>query len=83
MTLRRWARRALRASGVAAFVLIIAYVALFRPWQRRWDGTPSELALPLPGDSIVTHPVHVTTRAITIDAPPELVWPWLVQMGYG
>ena len=24
---------------------------------------------------------HVTTRAVTIDAPPERVWPWLVQMG--
>ena len=24
-----------------------------------------------------------TTRAITIDAPPEAVWPWLVQMGQG
>ena len=25
----------------------------------------------------------VETRGITIDAPPEAVWPWLVQMGYG
>ena len=24
----------------------------------------------------------VTTHAITIDAPRELVWPWLVQMGW-
>ena len=81
MTLRRFLQRAL--IGIAAFglVLTIAYAALFRPWQRRWDGTPAELALPLPGDSIVTDPVHATTRAISIGAPPELVWPWLVQMG--
>ena len=83
MTLRLWARRALLGAGVVALGLLVAYVALFRPWQHRWDATPAERALPLPGDSIVTNPVHLTTRAITIAAPPELVWPWLVQIGYG
>lgn len=81
MTLRPVLRRALLGIGAVVLVSVIAYGALFRPWQRRWDGTPAELALLLPGDSIVTDPVHVTTRAITIGAPPELVWPWHVQMG--
>lgn len=27
------------------------------------------------------HPRFQSTRAITIDAPPERVWPWIVQMG--
>jgi hypothetical protein len=81
VTVGRFVQRALRACGVALLVLVIAYVALFRPWQHRWDATATEIALALPGDSIVSHPVHLTTRAITIGAPPELVWPWLVQMG--
>jgi hypothetical protein len=37
----------------------------------------------LPGDELVPHPMVEWTRALTIDAPPEAVWPWLAQMGYG
>ena len=37
----------------------------------------------LPGDGIVAEPMVVTNHAITIDAPPQDVWPWLVQMGWG
>jgi hypothetical protein len=36
----------------------------------------------LPGDQIVSHPTMPITRAITIQAPPHAVWPWLDQMGY-
>jgi hypothetical protein len=37
----------------------------------------------MPGDELVSDPSFNATRAITIDAPPEAVWPWLVQLGYG
>lgn len=37
----------------------------------------------LPGDDIVVDPEVVTDHAITIDAAPGDVWPWLVQMGWG
>jgi hypothetical protein len=37
----------------------------------------------LPGDELLAAPDVVATRAITIDAPPSAVWPWLVQMGSG
>jgi hypothetical protein len=37
----------------------------------------------MPGDELVAEPSFNATRAITIDAPPEAVWPWLVQIGYG
>jgi hypothetical protein len=37
----------------------------------------------IPGDDIIAEPVVVTNHAITIDAPPGYVWPWLVQMGWG
>lgn len=33
------------------------------------------------GDALIPHPTKVDTHAITINAPPEQVWPWLVQMG--
>jgi hypothetical protein len=34
------------------------------------------------GDDIVPKASFNATRAITINAPPELVWPWIAQMGY-
>ena len=49
----------------------------------QWGATPSEANAVLPGDEIIDDPSMITTRAITIDAPPEAVWPWLVQMGQG
>ena len=43
---------------------------------------PGEDAQALPGDELVADPLWQSTRAITIEAPPELVWPWIVQMGF-
>lgn len=39
--------------------------------------------MPLPGDDLVPEPTFAATRAITIDARPDEVWPWIVQIGYG
>ena len=43
---------------------------------------PGEASSTLPGDELVPEPRWQSTRAITIDAPPEQVWPWIVQMGF-
>jgi hypothetical protein len=45
--------------------------------------TSLEKRRPLPGDVFVPEPIFVSTHAITIDAPPERVWPWIAQMGAG
>jgi hypothetical protein len=37
----------------------------------------------MPGDEFVPEASFNATRAITVDAPPEAVWPWIVQMGFG
>lgn len=37
----------------------------------------------MPGDEVVPRPTFKATRAITIDAPPEAIWPWLIQIGFG
>jgi hypothetical protein len=55
---------------------------LYRHWHVRWGATDEELRASLPGDAIVPQASLNATRAITIDAPPERVWPWIVQMGY-
>src|SRR5207302_7843501 len=46
-----------------------------------WGATPAEISMSLPGGDPSLGPDAYFTRAITIDAPPSVVWPWLVQMG--
>jgi len=59
----------------------VAYARWVRPWQLTWGATPAEVARHLPSDGLVAAPTFNATRAITIAAPPEQVWPWIVQMG--
>ena len=54
-----------------------------RPWHLRWGTTRAEIAAPMPGDDVVPRAQFNATRAISIGAPPERVWPWIVQLGYG
>ena len=68
------------ASAAAIFLL---YVLVIAPWQHRWGATDDEVARTLPGDEIAVPHVGSATRAITIAAPPDQVWPWLVQIGLG
>jgi hypothetical protein len=35
----------------------------------------------MPGDDLVGRPSFNATRAITVAAPPEKIWPWLIQVG--
>jgi hypothetical protein len=77
-------RRAVVIGGVGAAAIAalrVAWTKVFTPWQRRWGATDAEVAMALPGDALTSPPVEQNTRAITIAAPPEDVWPWLVQMG--
>ena len=55
---------------------------LYRPWHLRWGATDAEVEGMMPGDEIVANASFNATRAITIAAPIERVWPWIVQMGY-
>lgn len=55
---------------------------LYRSWHLRWGATDAEVQGMMPGDEIVSNASFNATRAITIAAPIERVWPWIVQMGY-
>lgn len=72
--------RKLAALGMATPVL---YMLAVRPWHLRWGATDREARMPLPGDDLIPLPASGSTRAITINAPVEQVWPWVVQMGQG
>lgn len=69
------------ALGWAAALAHLAYALVVRPWHLEWGATEEELRRPMPGDELIPHPMMVATRAVSIDASPEEVWPWLVQMG--
>jgi hypothetical protein len=45
--------------------------------------TAAERHHPLGADELVPDPIFTSTHAITIDAPPEGVWPWIAQMDAG
>jgi hypothetical protein len=66
-----------------AAVLLGAIWPLLRPLTRRWGVRPTELDRLWPGDEIIPRPTAVTMRAVSVAAPPSLVWPWVAQMGQG
>ena len=69
--------------GVATLgaVSLGVYLRLIRPWQLRWGATDEEVAPAMPGDDVVKSPTFNATRGVTVQARPEEIWPWLVQMG--
>jgi hypothetical protein len=67
----------------AAVTLPIAWARWFSPAMRGWGARPNDIYRPLPGDDLVADPDIRHTRAITIAAPPEAIWPWLLQLGQG
>jgi hypothetical protein len=64
-------------------IMVLGLVQLImRQRAMNWGATPAEVGEQLPGDELAPHPLSISTRAITIAAPPSAVWPWIVQMGY-
>lgn len=64
-----------------AFLLYVATVLALRPWNLQWGTTAVERASTLPGDEFVPIAHYRIDHGITINAPPEAVWPWLIQIG--
>lgn len=75
--------RKLYALAAAAVAVEVAAYLAWRPRMLRWGTEGDESTENLPGDDLVPQPRVQSTRAITIDARPEQVWPWIVQMGIG
>ncbi len=71
-----------RAASTVLGVTVLHLVVL-RPRLLTWGAAPDEVFSSLPGDDLLPRPDLVATRAISIDAPAEAVWPWVAQMGQG
>src|SRR6266536_5684983 len=64
-------------SAAAANLLVV------RPWQLRWGATDEERDATLAGDDLIPNPDLIATRAITVHATADQVWPWIAQLGQG
>jgi hypothetical protein len=62
-------------------LLIAVYVLVIHPWMTNWGSTPAERQMTLPGDDLIQGSIGQTTKAITINAPSDVAWQWLVQIG--
>lgn len=68
-------------------LLLILALAMFywfplRRWMNRWGATPPDLARVMAGDALLANPTFSYTMAVVVDAPPDDIWPWLMQLGY-
>lgn len=70
-------------SGAAAIAVMLLTAPVVRQRFNRWGASDAECRSAMPGDDLVPEPRLSSTRAITIDAPPAAVWPWLLQLGQG
>jgi protein-S-isoprenylcysteine O-methyltransferase Ste14 len=72
----------LALAGAALFAgAIWGYFTFLSPRVMTWGATPEEVTAAWPGDEYVPTTERLSTRAITIQAPVQQVWPWIVQMG--
>ncbi len=60
-----------------------AYILLARPRHLRWGTIDRESDEPLYGDELIGKADLIATRAITIRASADQVWPWIAQLGQG
>lgn len=68
--------------GAATTAALVAYSQFVRPWQRTWGASDAETKRTLPGDDLLSNPTYATTRAITIKADPDVIWPVLLELGH-
>jgi hypothetical protein len=66
---------------IAAVLGILANLFLFWPWMSTWGATREERQSALPGDDLVPNANIQTTKGLTIEAAPEDIYPWLLQLG--
>ena len=71
---------------LSTLIVLLALVALYwfpiRRWMNRWGAAQSDLVRVMAGDNLLPEWTYSGTMAVPINAKPEHIWPWLVQIGY-
>lgn len=65
----------------AAIVISVLAIVLLMPWMDSWGASIEETSAPMPGDELVMSPNIGYTRGISVNASPEQIYPWIVQIG--
>lgn len=73
--------RSIRTFIIPTALIAGLYALKVRPWIRRWGASDEEVDRVWPGDDLIPDPMYDTTHAVTINAPADAIWPWLVQIG--
>lgn len=61
----------------------VSFAAGLGDWMGNWGATSFERNIRLPGDEVLSDAENMGTKAISIQATPEEIWPWIAQMGVG
>jgi hypothetical protein len=69
--------------GIALIVWNLVATPFIGGRRLRWGTVSGEARRPLPGDELVPVPKWSYTLGISVEAPPEAVWPWIAQIGQG
>jgi hypothetical protein len=75
-------KKIFKIAGILAglAVLAVILIAALTPWMDRWGATADEVNASFPGDELVPEPASFVNRAVTIQATPEDIYPWIVQL---
>ena len=76
-------KKLLKITGVLAGLGVLAVLVMIAlmPWMDRWGATADEVTAAYLGDELVPSPRIFYTRAVSINAAPEEIYPWIVQLG--
>jgi hypothetical protein len=77
--MNRWQRFGI--GFILVLIVLVAGFAIVIKAAESWSATPAEVSMPLPGFEGITDSYVNWDNAITIHAPIEQVWPWIIQMG--
>ena len=86
MTVGRKSKIAIAVVGVPVVLTSIwgvTFAAGLGDWMGNWGSTGIERGIRLPGDEVLPDAENMGTKAISIRATPEEIWPWIAQMGVG
>jgi hypothetical protein len=66
---------------IAIIALLVVIVNILTPWMDRWGTTADERAARFPGDDLVKSSARMVNRGLTINAVPDQIYPWILQIG--